>query len=129
MGDTVQMRSRADLNGTAYDGGFGHRVSLEDLMAELSFFRNYETGAVSLVHRSGSYVRFEANGDLEVHASKSLRPSAERYLFLNDATTDEEADRLTLDRVKTGEASVIRDILENGRCSHLKEQVRRLIGG
>jgi uncharacterized protein (DUF2345 family) len=78
-------------------------------------------GSVVFLHASGSSIRFDINGDVTIHATGTLRYTAERYTCLGN-TSEEEMDEINLSRIANGDSAAIKDILEDKKLPHLYER-------
>lgn len=94
------------------------RITLEQFLAHFKF-EAYTDGSVRAVHTSGSYVSFDTEGDVRVHARKSLHLEPERYLFHGPAGDEAAVDALNMERAAQGVPQVL-EAIAHGNLQHLR---------
>ena len=82
--------------------------------------RELADGSTELIHKkTGSGIKFDADGNLSVVASANARVTGKKYVFLGDAGSEEESDKLNLERIRKGDQQAIKELVVEGQLPHL----------
>jgi hypothetical protein len=118
----AKLGKMLDWTGNAYD-----YFDRAEAALRLAFdVRRDDMGNVALVHESGSYIQFNLNGDVTVHASRDYRQTQDGYCFVSSEISAEEWEASLLRRLELGEFHILEMIRKLDRCAHLREAAERI---